>query len=194
MKQYTIKELLRMGVTKQRQLLRELNKVARAKAKRLVNKGYTGEMTKPPIVSYKSVPREELVRKIEDLQIYNRSKLSTVKGMDSFVKDTLGTLRSHGYDFVTEENLSDFGRFMNEVKDLHKSKMYPSNEVAQLYKNMERLGVSTNVIKRKFRDYLSSEEGITDLTWTLRSMQLPEGRKRISSTEVREQMEELGFL
>ena len=194
MKQYTLKELRSMGVTKQRQLLRDLNREARVRAKRLKKAGYTGEMTLPPIKDYSRTHRDELLKSIEDLQMYTRNKLSTVSGMKRFERKTLESLREHGYDFVNKSNLSDFGRFMNMVRDLHGSKAFPSNEVANMYKNMERLNISPNVIKTKFKEYLTSQAGINDLVLTMGEMKLPEGRARVTSTEVLEKMEELGFI
>ena len=194
MKQFTLKELTRMNIGTQRKLLRDLNKEARARAKRLKKAGFTGEMTEPPTVDYQRTPREELIRRIEDLQMYTRNKLSRVSGMKKFQRETLATLHGHGYDFVDKNNLADFGRFMNMVRDLHGSKAFPSNEVANMYKNMERLNISPNVIKTKFADYLTSQAGINDLSMTLDTMRLPENRARISSTEVMDKMKELGFM
>ena len=194
MKQYTMKELLRMNITTQRKLLTELNKVAKIKSQRLIKAGFTGEMSKPPTVDVKKTPRDELIRKIEDLQAYNRNKLSTVSGMKRFVNDTLSTLHTHGYDFVNRGNLEDFGKFMNMVRTLHGAKAFPSNEVSTMYQDMERLGISRKTIEREFKSFLTSQEGIVDLSLTLSVMGLPEDRKRISSTEVLAEMEKLGLL
>ena len=193
MKQYTHKELLRMNITSQREVLRKLNKEVRTRAKRLKKAGFTGEMTTPNIRNYRKVPRDELLRQIEDLQSYTRNRLSTVKGMKSFVRGNLTTLHAHGYDFVNKDNLADFGRFMNMVRDIHGARAFPSNEVANIYKNMERLNISPNVIKQKFGEYLSDMSGIVDLELTLQQIDLPKGRARISSTEIMEKMEELGL-
>ena len=193
MKQYTMKELLKMNITQRRKLLADVNKLAKSKSRNLLKAGFTGEMTKPPTVNVKKVPKEELIRSIEELQRYNRNSLSTVSGMKNFVKDTLSTLQAHGYDFVNKSNIADFGKFMNLVRDVHGAKAYPSNEVAQMYNNMERLGVSPRVIETRFKEFLSSQEGITDLNLTLEYMSLPENRKRISSTEIIDRMKQLGL-
>lgn len=194
MKQYSIKELKRMSIMEQRQVLKALNKEARLRAKRLKKAGYTGAMTEPAIRDYQRTHRDELIRSIEDLQIYTRDKRSRVSGMKKFENDTLITLKSHGYDFVTKDNLSDFGRFMNKVRDIYGAKSFPSNEAAKMYKSMERLNISPSVIEKKFTEYLSSQAGINDLNITLSVMSLPEGRTRIASTEVYDKMKELGFI
>lgn len=183
-----------MSITKQRDILKNLNKEARTRAGRLKKAGYSGAMTEPPIVNYSKVPSADLIRSIEDLQIYTRDKLSTVKGMKDFVKNTLSTLQSNGYDFITQDNLSDFGRFMNKVREIHGAKAFPSNAVAKMYDNMERLGISPRVIETKFKEFLASQEGIADIMETLDNIELPDGRKRISSTEVKDRMRELGLI
>ena len=188
-----LKDIIKLGITAKRALMVQLNKVARSKAKALKDAGYTGEMTRPPVMNARNIPPEELTRRIMDLDIYNRNKLSTVEGMEEFKNATLNTLNENGYDFVDEENLSDFGRFMNSVREKHYAKSFPSNEVATLYSNMERLGISSKTMERHFKGYLASQEGIGDLLETLEGMKLPEGRKRISSTEVKEEMKELGL-
>lgn len=194
MKDYTVKELLKMSVTERRKILREVNKVARVKAKRLKKAGYTGAMANPQLLNASKVPSIELVRRIEEVQIYNRSPLSTVKGMKKFEKDTLETLKSHGYGFVDKSNLADFGRYMNMVRSKHLSKMFPSDEVAKMFVSMEKLGISPRVIETKFKGWLASQEGIVDLKLTLDEMELEEGRVRASSTEVANKMIELGLL
>ena len=193
MKQYTHKELLRMNITSQREVLRKLNKEVRTRAMRLKKAGFTGEMTTPNIRNYKKVPRDELLRQIEDLQAYTRNRLSTVKGMKSFIRGNLTTLHANGYTFVNKDNLAAFGQFMNMVRDIHGAQAFPSNEVANVYRNMERLNVSPNVIREKFGEYLADLSGITDLELTLQQIDLPEGRVRISSTEIKDKMKDLGL-
>ena len=182
-----------MTVKGRRKILTELNKIARTRAKALKEAGYSGEMTEPPTVNASKVDSANLIRSIEDLQIYTRSKISTVEGMEEFVDSTLSTLHSNGYDFIDEYNLAQFGRFMNSVREKHTAKSFPSNEVAKLYENMERLGVSPRVMETHFKGYLASQEGIGDLMETLEELDLPENRKRISSTEIKEKMGELGL-
>ena len=193
MKLLTLKEIIKMKVKERRSFIVELNKEAKSKAKALLKAGFDGEMTKPPIVDAHRLPTDELARAIEELQIYNRDERSTVEGMRSFVRDTLTTLDLHGYEFVNEGNLAEFGRFMNSVREKHYAKSFPSNEVAKLYSNMEKLGVSPAVMEKHFNDYLSRQEGVGDLLETLEEMNLPKNRKRISSTEIKDKMKELGL-
>lgn len=183
-----------MKIGEQRQILKELNKEARTRAARLTKHGYTGEMTTPAIRDYQRTPADELIRAIQDLQIYVRDPRSKVSGMKRINEQTLSTLHDNGYDFVDESNLADFGRFMNMVREIHGAKGFPSDEVARMFKRAERLGISRNVIKTKFAEYLTDINGITDLNLTLEQMALPEDRKRISSTEVFDKMDELGLL
>ena len=82
---------------------------------------------------------------------------------------------------------------MNMVRQLHGATAFPSDEVVEMYKRAEKLGISRSVIKDKFGEYLTDLSGITDLNITLETMSLPEGRKRISSTEVIGKMKELGL-
>jgi len=193
MKLYSLKEILGMKVKERRRLLVSLNKEAKRRAKDLIKAGFDGEMTKPPTVDAYRTPTEQLTRSIEELQIYNRDERSTVEGMKEFVRDTLTTLDLHGYEFVNEGNLAEFGRFMNSVREKHYAKSFPSNEVAKLYSNMEELGISPAVMEKHFKEQLSSQEGIGDLLETLEEMNLPSNRKRISSTEVKDKMRELGL-
>ena len=192
-RRHTLKDLERMGVSMKRTILRSLNKEARGRARDLKGAGYKGAMTEPPTKNASKVPAYELTKSIADLEIYLDNKLSTVAGMNEAVSKTLGTLQSHGYDFVDESNLADFGRFMNYVRDLHGELAFPSKEAADLWASMQELGISNAVMARWFTDYLASESGIIDLETTLDTMRLPEGRKRISSTEVMVQMAEYGL-
>ena len=193
MKLFSLKEILGMKIKDRRSLLVSLNKEARSRAKDLIKAGYDGEMTKPPTVDAHRLPTDYLARAIEDLQIYNRDERSTVEGMKEFVRDTLTTLDLHGYDFVNEGNLAEFGRFMNSVREKHYAKSFPSNEVAKLYENMQELGITPATMERHFKGYLATQEGVGDLLETMESLNLPEHRKRISSTEVKDRMKELGL-
>lgn len=193
MKLFSLKEILAMKVKDRRSLLVSLNKEARSRAKDLIKAGYDGEMTKPPTVDAYRTPTDQLARSIEDLQIYTRDDRSTVEGMEMFIRSTLTTLDVHGYEFVTESNLADFGRFMNSVREKHTAKSFPSNEVAKLYDKMEERGISPATMERHFKEYLASQEGIGDLHEALDELELPEHRKRISSTEVKDKLKELGL-
>lgn len=193
MKRHTLKDLERMGATIKRQILRSANKEARARAKALKSAGYKGDMTEPPVKNASKLPAYALSKAIADVEIYLDDKRSTVEGMTDFVDATLDTLHKNGYDFVDKSNLADYGRFMNYVRDLHGELAFPSKEAADLWRKMEELGISNNVMKRWFTDYLATESGLKDLDITLDSMALPEGRKRMSSTEVMLKMDEYGL-
>ena len=200
MKQYTYKDLAGMKIGEQRQILRAMNKEARLRASRLKKHGYGEAMQLPPIMDWKRTSADKLIKSIGELQIYLRNPRSRVSGMKRINKKTLDALHAvkdaNGdsvYDFVTEDNLADFGRFMNMVRQIHGATAFPSDEVVEMYKRAEKLGISRTVIKDKFGEYLTDLSGITDLNITLETMSLPEGRKRISSTEVMDKMRELGL-
>ena len=141
----------------------------------------------------KNMTRQQIANELSSTQKFLASGSSRVSEYGKVRQQIIESFQSNGYEFVNEDNLADFGRFMNSVREKHIAKSFPSDQVAKLYEDMEKKGISSATMERHFKGYLASQEGILDLREALAELDLPEHRKRISSTEVREKMKDLGL-
>lgn len=83
----------------------------------------------------KGMTERDLKFKISDLARFLESPVSTVSGQRKRRKQTLATLKRHGYGFVNGENLASFGRWMEYAKAKAISKLYDSERMAEIYRD-----------------------------------------------------------
>src|SRR5574344_686100 len=104
-----------------RKLYTELRDIARKRIKRAKAAGYgqnlvirKGTKKIPKISEIRT--EAELRYRIGETAMLLENPLSTVSGIVRNEAKKLETLARHGYDFVNEGNLRDFGRFMEWVR------------------------------------------------------------------------------
>lgn len=81
-------------------------------------------------------------------------KTSSVTGLREISNKTLAALHDHGYYFITEDNLDDFGHFMDAVRATAETLRYDSEHVAELYEWGEKTAVSVSDLITHFEDFM----------------------------------------
>ena len=164
---YTPSELktkLELGGEHEKEVRKEytrLRDISQKRLKRLAAAGYTD--TEIYQRNYKHYPtlkniksKSELAQRLSDLSRFVGSSQSTVKGIKERNKQTLETLKQHGYGFVNEGNLRDFGDFMEQYRDQLLDMDYDSGDAAELYRIVEKHGLDPDKVAADFEFYLDN--------------------------------------
>lgn len=157
-----LKAMLDNGKEKQvRKEYTRLRDISQKRLKRLAAAGYTD--TEVYQRNYKHYPKlkdikskSELAQRLSDLSRFVGSSQSTVKGIKERNKQTLDTLKEHGYGFVNESNLRDFGDFMEQYRDQLLDMDYDSGDAAELYRIVEKHGLDPDKVAADFEFYLDN--------------------------------------
>ena len=159
-----IKAKLEAGGDLAKQVRKEytrLRDISQKRLKRLAAAGYTD--TEVYQRNYKHYPKlkdikskSELAQRLSDLSRFVGSSQSTVKGIKERNKQTLETLKEHGYGFVNESNLRDFGDFMEQYRDQLLDMDYDSGDAAELYRIVEKHGLDPDKVAEDFEFYLDN--------------------------------------
>lgn len=159
-----IKAKLEAGGDLAKQVRKEytrLRDISQKRLKRLAAAGYTD--TEVYQRNYKHYPKlkdikskSELAQRLSDLSRFVGSSQSTVKGIKERNKQTLDTLKQHGYSFVNECNLRDFGDFMEQYRDQLLDMDYDSGDAAELYRIVEKHGLDPDKVAADFEFYLDN--------------------------------------
>lgn len=107
----------------------------------------------------KDIKNERELRYLfSDLHYFLESPRSSVTGLDKIRRQSLDTLHTHGYEFVTKKNFRDFGRFMEWAREHAQAYMYDSDRVANAYNELAvKRNLSQQEIESAFRAWSRRE-------------------------------------
>lgn len=105
----------------------------------------------------------ELRYRIGETAMLLENPLSTISGIERNEAKKLETLARHGYDFINEGNLQDFGRFMEWVRANYSDMLFDSDLVVKLYKTVTLGGFTVRAIKQMFDDYMNNLDAFTQV-------------------------------
>lgn len=91
------------------------------------------------------------------VQRFLSKKTSSVTGLREINDKILKTLHEHGYDFITKDNIDDFGKFMDAVRDAAEANRYDSERVAELFDWGDKKKISRDELIEKFEDFMEKE-------------------------------------
>lgn len=135
-----------------------LRKIALLRLKRLYDSGYSDteiyrrfSFAFPAYSKINSTRR--LAYELSEVHFFLNLQLSTVSGQHKFEEKALKKLHENGYDFVTKDNLKDFGNFMEWVRSSFTGLLYGSSRVADLYGELIAKGISTKELADDFRKW-----------------------------------------
>ena len=97
------------------------------------------------IVGAKATNKRQMVKSTIAMERFLTQKFSMVTNIYSAQRKTLESLQKSGYDFVTQRNLKDFGRFMEYMRNAHGMRRGNSGSVMEFLS--ERGAVGKNVEK-----------------------------------------------
>ena len=100
----------------------------------------------------------QLAYKLSALQRFVSAKASTITGMKEIRAKQLETLHKHEYNFVTEENLSEFGEFMEEFRAQKLDEQYDSGDAADTFYMVQKHGLDPMDIEKEFTFWLENHK------------------------------------
>lgn len=80
--------------------------------------------------------RREMLMRVREFQTLESSERSSLSGWKAIEKRTIQSLQEHGYH-VTKENIGTFGEYMEMMREKFGTKIFPSEEVAELFSSAE---------------------------------------------------------
>lgn len=99
----------------------------------------------------------ELAGRLSDLSRFIKAEASTVSGQRQIRAKTINTLHEHGYDFVNDTNIVDFGRFMEEYRKQKLEDMgYDSGDAAETYSVVVKHELDPEEVKKDFEFWLEN--------------------------------------
>ena len=166
-----------------------LRDIAQKRLKRLAQAGYEEtEAYKRNINHYPKLSEiktdYELMGRLSDLSRFITAKGSTVSGRKEIEQKTLETLHSHGYNFVTSDNLWDFGKFMEEYRHQKLDMLYDSGDAADLYGLVEKHKIDPKQVEADFNLWLENLETASQLRYSKKSAGDYEKMKKRLQTKI----------
>lgn len=126
--------------------------------------------------------RTNLSYELAKLSRFVSAKTTTVTGLRHQRTEQLKSLKKHGYEFVTKENIDKFGQFMEDFRNKELGRRKEGSPIAvELFYQTERLGLDPKVLARDFDYWLSNLE-------TMAQIQPIKGKTAGSSTAIRKKI------
>ena len=77
--------------------------------------------------------RREMEMRVKELQLLEKSERLSISGWKAIENRTVQSLQAHGYKNINKKNLKAFGNFMDKMRAAFGNKIFPSEEVAELF-------------------------------------------------------------
>lgn len=98
-----------------------------------------------------------------------RSNIGSLTGLRRRRSETLASLRESGYRNITEDNIEDFAKFMEESRDRGLEMVYGSDNVASLYDATVAVGLDPEDIMNDFDWWLTHQDEVEEAMERLRN-------------------------
>ena len=96
---------------------------------------------------------------MEDLLIdayrFVSAKSSSLSGYRDIQEKQINSLQAAGYEFVTKDNLREFGEFMDYFRSRKEARAYGSDTVALAFSSAAKAGISSKSLRSHFNFYLA---------------------------------------
>lgn len=145
-----------------------LRDITQKRLKRMEQAGYTKTKVYRMNVKHYPVLKDikttaELAQRLADLSRFVEAKRSTVSGLRKATSKALKTLHKHHYDFVTEDNIQEFGSFMEEFRANKLDILYDSGDAAELFGIMEKKKIKPEKVKAAFENWMEERQNIEQM-------------------------------
>lgn len=104
----------------------------------------------------------ELGRRLSDLARFINAKSSTVTGQREIRNKSIQTLREHGYEFINEKNIYEFGEFMEWYRQSEYAQIISSDPAADLFGINVRLGMPIEDVKKNFMFFMENRDELDE--------------------------------
>lgn len=166
-----------------------LRSVINKRAARVAAKGYSEFEYGKPIKRGSAISDEDIRGALLDASRRARDAETFAGGFENRLDARIRGLHEAGFENVDRSNAKQFFDFMEQREDAFKRGIYDSNITAQLFNMAASKGVSAKTIEREFGQWLTSNQKMEDLYDAIEAFDLPATRKRMSSTEIRRNLQ-----
>ena len=128
----------------------------------------------------------KIARSLADVNQFLSLKSSTIKGAKQVRANILSGLREHGVDFVTEDNLKEFGDFMQLLRSKLLDRIYDSERAYKVWTQARKLGMKWHGDLEDEFDYFYHHSGSMK---KLRKLTEAEKTEKLKGKYYRDQLE-----
>ena len=131
----------------------------------------------------------QIREQLPQLARFLRAKSASVSGQREIIRKTLEKLSEHGYDFVTADNLQEFGDWMEEWRQSDAEHVFGSPTVAEEFEWAEDHDIRLEQIKDRFTKWLQHADELH--AYVDRREAETSGRDPVSADQILERFGEL---
>ena len=136
-----------------------LRKIANARAEALARSEFAGSKSAQRVIGKFKTPasklsKRELVYELNELATVTTSQLTSVRGLQKQRRETIATLKSHGYN-IKAKDIEKFGEFMDALRDFYGRTKIDSPRAAELFAIAQRRGISTEELSADFNYWIA---------------------------------------
>lgn len=102
---------------------------------------------------------EELASLLVEVKEFLESPRGSVTGQKRIRREAISTLHERGFTFVNTSNFAQFTQFMQRMRSLGLSKVYDSDQSADIWNTLRGEGASNADIEKAFTNYSKQEDG-----------------------------------
>lgn len=152
---YSVSEALAMDRRTLREQYAKLSYVARTRLTNLMNKfpdyrdiaNYSNAMSEfAPLRSLRGMNDKSIAMRFSRLTKYLAQGTSTERGFRKSLNETVNRLNEHGYDFINDDNIIAFYRFMEDARQRGVESIYGSEQMVELFERAQKRGLSRDQI------------------------------------------------
>lgn len=154
-----------------------LRKIANARGEALARSEFADTKSAQRVIGKFKTPasklsKRELVYELQELATVTTSQLTSVRGLQKQRRETIATLKSHGYN-IKSKDLEKFGEFMEAIKDFYGRTRVDSPRAADLFAIAQRRGISNEELSADFNYWISHADQLKHSR-----IQNPDGSRR----------------
>lgn len=132
---------------------------------------YGGRVPKLSEINEKDIPKLLAMMKQqvgsetqrEDGSIYKGWETGTMKGIAEYTKNRIEGLHKAGYTEINEDNIADFGEFMEQYRARHYDHIIGSPEAVELYVKTQFKGINKKELLENFSYFVQHEAEIENM-------------------------------
>ena len=115
------------------------------------------EYAKAHLPSINKLTDAQLKMALKMAQKIRVSPIYTAKGQKKISEQKRKTLKKHGVNIDSKEELDMFGEFMEDLKEFSLNRIYDSTKAAELWNEMREQGASPKEIKQAYKKWVKSK-------------------------------------
>lgn len=102
--------------------------------------------------------KKDLISRLSDVSRFVSSRAHMVRGQKAIAKERIATLHEHGYTFVNESNIREFGNFINFLKALFPKHPSADEHIAQTlfngYRELRKKNIEPEQLQVIFEEWM----------------------------------------